>query len=158
MNQTILALCALVVAMTFSFNARALMHRGEQALQRTEVESVLATTADELFDTLAEKPFDANTAATTVTDLTLPNQFGGRTWQTAADLDDFDGASVTLQRTVGDTTMPVTVTAQVRYVQKSGAAFVDASNRQFYKRVRLTLTGPLDASATLERVYALAGV
>lgn len=159
MPQTLLALLALVLASLFAFNTQQRSAASARALQRSEVEVIMAGVAEGTFDVLADVPFDGVTTATQASDLTAPGSFGGRTWATAVDLDDYDGTSTTVTRTVGASSISVTMAIEVDYVVKSGTVFVvSPSTRQLFKRVTLTFTGPLGTTATLERIYALDGL
>ena len=159
MPQTLLSLLALVLTSLFAFNTQQRSAASSRELQRSEIEVVMAGVAEGTFDQLADMPFDANAAATQASDLTAPGSFGGRTWALATDLDDVDDATMQVARTVGSSTLTVSVTAQVDYVVKQGTVYVNSpSTRQLFKRVTLTLTGPLGATAVLQRVYALDGL
>lgn len=159
MQQTLLSLFALVLASLFAFGTQQRAASGSRDLMRSEVELVIAGVAESTFDQLADLPFDANAAATEAAQLTAPGAFGGRTWAMAADLDDVHNATTTVQQPAGSGTVPVAVTARVEYVTKQGTAYVATpSTRQLFKRVTLELSGPLGATATLRRVYALDGL
>lgn len=159
MPQTLLSLLALVLASLFAYNTQQRSAASARELQRSEIEVIAAGVAESIFNQLADAPFDGNAEATRAADLTAPGSFGGRTWANAADLDDYDGTTTTVSRAVGASTIDVTVAIEVDYVVKQGTAYVATpSTRQFFKRVTLTLIGPLGVTATLERIYALDGL
>lgn len=159
MPQTLLSIFALALASLFAFNAQQRGASTTRNLLQSEVEVIMTGVAESTFDQLADVPFDANGAATQAAALSAPASFGNRTWATAVDLDDYHNATTTVSRPVGGAAVDIRVTARVEYVVKLGTAYVATpTTRQLFKRVTLDLTGPLGATATLERLYALDGL
>jgi len=158
--ERLLAVGSLMLVLLLNFNALRADTGVGQSLIGEEVESLGGDLLQSTFDELAALPFDRVSAPTTPNDLTPKAQFGGATWELAADLDDLDGATVTrkMQGAGGPGTLDFNLAATVSYVQKSGTTWADSSARTYFKRVTVTATGPEGFHATVESVFAAKGV
>ncbi|MEL7363351.1 MAG: hypothetical protein AAFN13_14845 [Bacteroidota bacterium] len=157
MQQTLLAFCALGLTMLLSVNQKQAQKQVDVALDRTVIQQAAATRAADLLDVLETFDFDAATASTTITDpsaLTAPPFSTGGRFANADDLDDVH-AMQTLQDSVATPQgwLPLSVDAQVTYVDKVGSDFVATTTRTFTKRVTLTVTGPNGTTVEMSRIY-----
>lgn len=135
--------------------------RNGTALAKEEVEAQLGDLVLGRFERLAALPFDAVSTPAEVRDLTSTRDFGGRTWNTAVDVDDLDGDTtiVAIQGAEGGS-LVFEVATEVEYVRKSGSAWTAAGpgQRTWFKRATLAITGPLGVEARVERVFSERGV
>lgn len=152
--QQIYALGALALALLLHLNVLRTERGSRESLATEEITALGADILQTTFDQLAGVPFDANDADA-LGALTLASQFGGASWATAADLDDFHGANTTVHvpGPTGTGTLAYRLSARVEYVSKAGNAWAPSSARTWFKRVTVTLDGPLETRATVERVF-----
>lgn len=142
MNQALLALLALAVAVWFAFQSQ----RNEIVLDLQRVQNeveVLATAAGlDVLGQAGRLPFDAGVAdsAGVVSDtsaLTAAPFEGGRHFQLAGDLDDLHGMQP-LTYLNAEHQVSFTITAEVEYVRTDDLA-TPAPGRSFAKAVHLTV-------------------
>ena len=111
--------------------------------------------AVDLLDGLAALPFDSAGVVTSPTELTPAGGFGQPgPWATATDLDDVDGATVMRSVAADGEQLFLDAVAEVRYVTRSGGAFVPSATSTYHKEVVLQVTGPGGVAFTTSRVYS----
>jgi hypothetical protein len=155
MPQTMLALFSLVLVTLFSINQARLTTSAQMSMMRNEVGVVGTGVAAQVFDLMASKPFDAKDNVESPADLTPAASFGGsESWDLAADLDDYHGKSRSFSVPTGLGTLTVNAAVAVEYVQKSGQAYAPSTTQTYFKRVTLTLTGPVGYQGSIERIYS----
>lgn len=160
--QRLLAIGALVLAMLLQYNVLRADTGVGQSLIGEEVSSLGADLLQSTFDEMAALPFDEVPDPASPDDLTRMADFGGASWDAAADLDDLDGATTTrrMRGASGEGTLDFELAAEVDYVRKAGDVWqpLPSGQRSFFKRVTLTASGPSGFAATIESVFAAEGL
>lgn len=146
MPQTLLALLALMTATTMSLSWQRDSLRAQMNLIEAELQVEARGVVNEVFERVANLPFDENTDAETADDLSLESSFGSNRAWTDPGVDDIDDLHemqpYDMVRTVND---PVTgedvdvifeITATVDYVDDSSGNELKSTDgeRTFYKR------------------------
>lgn len=141
MNQTLLALAGLTLAIYMALSVqRSRIHLGEVE-QLSEVETAAGNVALDALAHIAVQQFDAATAGGTVTDPSqlTPQPFAtGNRWQDAADVDDFHRVQTHTMTGAYDA-LPFTVDVSVRYVTE---ATTPSATQTYYKEVSVRVFNP----------------
>lgn len=172
MPQTMLALLALMAAVTMSLTWQRDSMRAQMNLIEAELQVEARGVVNEVFERVAELAFDENVAPTSPSDLTPETQFGTNRSYTDPGVKDVDDLHQmrphTIVRTVTNplngepAQIPFIVTAEVDYVDDaSGDELKWAGGaRTFYKRFTVTvrpdvgMARPERSAVTVSRVYS----
>lgn len=146
MPQTLLALLGLLVVMTFNLSQWETTTQAHLQMVRNEVGMAATGVAAEVFAEIEGLPYDANGAFGAAAD-----------WASAADVDDLDGLSTSVEVETRHGAMAFEVAAEVRYVRKNGEVFEETASDEGFKEVVLTLSGLAGFEARLSRVYGALG-
>ena len=154
--QTIYSVLGVFLVSVFALNHKSARIAADRMMMKSEIEMRASGLAREIFDDLAELPFDANSSVSTPIELTSKNSFGdgAGTYEEASDLDDVHGKSLERSLATDSDTLSFAIGASVEYVSKQSDRYVAGTSQTYYKRVTLTIQGPLDTSFTLERVFS----
>lgn len=152
--QTLLAIGALVIAVTLGMSA-AQQHVASQARQVTnEAESVALGVGTDYLNRAMRLRFDRTSRVVRTGELTPAAEFGGAaSWAEAADLDDVHGVTEQVQVDAEQGSASFTVSAQVRYLTRTAAGFEPSASPTPYKEIELTVVGPGRAPLVMRRVY-----
>ena len=155
--QTPLAIVAMMVAMLILYLAMRTSVSSKQVAIHNEVQAIATGVAHDVFSEIGLHPFDAATAGGPVTDrsaLTPESQFNdeGKTFDTAADIDDFHNVVFVHQEEEGfDFGFDVSIT--VRYVEEDNPS-ADAGSQTFAKMVTLYIENTnMRTPVVLENLY-----
>ena len=156
MNQSLLALAALICVTLLAFSSYRARHHQERWAARGEVEARAATLGAELLDMAALAPAGRQDVD--------PAAAGERTATESAalgpdlPLSDWGGREDSVAVTLHGRPLLFVVRATVEAVEKAGGVFVPSPTPGPYYRLRLDIAGALDVRTTVERVYSYSGV
>lgn len=155
MPQTLLALLALMLAVTFSINQREVTTAAQLRMIESEIGVMATGVANQVFDHIGTYPFDAAGVVDSPTQLRPAASFGtGKGWDKAATIDDFHGKNTEFSIEAAHGSVDFSVSAQVEYVRRDGSQFVASTSPQYLKQVRVVVEGPRGFRADLARVYS----
>ena len=155
--QTPMAVIALMLTMLIMLIVIRANVSAKQVAVHTEVQSIATGVAHDIFSEIGLHPFDAATVGAEVTDrsaLTPEGDFnsGGKTYETAADVDDFHNLAFTYDRAEGFE-FDFDVDIAVRYVDEDNPD-VDATSQTFAKMVQVRIASPhMSNPVILENLY-----
>lgn len=154
--QTLYAILGVFLVSIFALNHRSARTHAERAMMRSEIEFRATALARDVFDELAELPYDANTSTSLLSSLTSASAFGSGSdsFEGASDLDDVHGKTLTRLLSTDSDTLAFALDAVVEYVTKQGDLYVGSGSQTYYKKVTLTVRGPLESRFSLERVFS----
>lgn len=172
MPQTLLALLALMAAVTMSLSWQRDSMRAQMNLIEAELQVEARGVVNEVFEHVANLRFDENETPASTNDLTPETQFGiNRSYNSlfVNDIDDLHGMrphriirEVTNPLTGGTAQVPFVVTAEVDYVDDSSGEELRWAGgaRTFHKRFTVTvkpdvgLARPERSAVTISRVFS----
>lgn len=155
MPQTLLALLALMLAVTFSINQREVTTAAQLRMIESEIGVMATGVANQVFDHIGTHSFDAAGVVDSPAQFRPAASFGAaRGWETAATIDDFHGQSTEVSIEAAHGPIDFSVSAHVEYVERSGSQFVASTSPQYLKQVRVEVEGPRGFRAELARVYS----
>lgn len=140
MTQSILALAALLCITLLAYNAQQQSIERNRWSLRAEVEAQAATLGAQLLDAAASAPVTGGGTHGLDLGQDLP-------------LLDWDGRRDTVRVPFDQSELQFVVRSAVDTVQKRGQEFVTSALPSPYHRLRLSIEGPLDTRAQMERVY-----
>lgn len=140
MNQSILALAALLCITLLAYNVQKQGIERDRWSLRAEVEAQAATLGAKLLDAAASAPL-------------LGGGTQGQALGRGLPLADWEGRRDTVNVPFDRGELQFVVLADVDTVQKHGQEFVVSPLPSPYYRLRLDIEGPLDTRAQMERVY-----
>lgn len=155
MPQTLLALLALILAITFSINQQEVTTSAQRRLLENEIGVMATGIANQVFDQIGARPFDAAGTVDSPTQFRPPQEFGAAaSWDEAATIDDFHDKSteVAIANALGE--IVYSASARVEYVEQVSGQFVATTTPQYLKQVTIEIEGPLGFRAELARVYS----
>lgn len=155
MPQTLLALLALMLAVTFSINQREATTAAQQRMLENEIGVMATGVANQVLDHIGAHRFDAAGAVESTAQLRPYEAFGAApSWEEATAIDDFHRKQTEVEVEAGRGAIVFPVAAKVEYVERVGGDFVRSDTQQYLKQVTITVTGPLGFRAKMARVYS----
>ncbi len=155
MPQTLLALLALMLAVTFSINQREATTAAQMRMIDSEIGVMATGVANQVFDHIGTFPFDAAGVVDSPSQFRPASSFGeARGWEAASTIDDFHDQSTEFSVEAAHGSIDFSVSAHVEYVQRDGSQFVASTSPQYLKQVRVEVEGPRGFRAELARIYS----
>jgi Flp pilus assembly protein TadG len=153
--QTLHALGALVIVMLLGLSIQRSLVRSDGRMMRNETEASALAAATDVLDRAGTLRFDARANTIQASNLTPAAGFGmaSSTLVGATDVDDFHGFQDTVQIDAPGGTLALQRSVTVRYVERVPGGYVASSTPTFIKEVRVVVAGPVQARATLTRLF-----
>ncbi len=155
MPQTIGAFFAIILVMVFAINFSQSKLESQRKQVSAELETMASAIATDVMQSIASKNFDSEIQAGVVTrnlknvdQLTPAGKFGGQTFDTAADIDDYHNmpADTVLYTTQSGDQLPFSFTVSVNYVDAYGSV---SPSPTWIKEVAVHVKGPPDPDQEL---------
>lgn len=144
MNQTLLALGALVAVTLLSFSMRDGVHRHERTRMRSDVETAAVDLAVSALDRLAALPVAHDPAAPPATP----------TLDSLRSVDEANGLVESIDVRMDTSSVALTLALAVDPVRKQAGSFVPTATPTPFRRVTVRVNGPLESEVMFERLYS----
>ncbi len=156
MIQVLYVFLSMMIVTMFAIGQRSAIFQAHRMAMQGDIDLLGAGVAVEQLDFISVQPFDANIPVADSTAFTPYSDFGlgSTSYLTSTDIDDFDGKTLVVFIPTLIDTFSFDVSAEVRYVQKSGSGFIQSTIQTYFKEVSIKVDGELNSEVTMSRIVS----